>query len=208
MKTQVLLFMALLFFSSSVKSQSNDEAIVLKTATAPFKTDTIKVKESIGVAIDLLPPILSATTGHFGYSAQVWYGYNKNRIRGVVAGFQIPDKIMGNDSFKDLKTTATALIYDRFKNNNFQGWWLGAGLEFWNNTITSNTDYKDYNFNNYVATTGMGYIFTVYKNSYIEPWGAIHYVLNDEKVVVGNTEYQTKKFQGEVSLKIGWAFKL
>jgi hypothetical protein len=208
MKVQVLLLMALLFFSSSVKSQSNDEAIVLKNATAPFKTDTIKVKESIGVAIDLLPPILSATTGHFGYSAQVWYGYNKNRIRGVVAGFQIPDKIMGNENFKDLKTTATALIYDRFKNNNFQGWWLGAGLEFWHNTITSTTDYKDYNFNNYLATIGMGYIFTVYKNLYIEPWGAIHYTLNDEKIVVGNTEYQTKKFQGEVSLKIGWAFKL
>jgi hypothetical protein len=208
MKTQVLLLMALLFFSSSVKSQSNDEAIVLKKAASQFKTDTIKVKESIGVAIDLLPPVLSATTGCFGYSAQVWYGYNKNRIRGVVAGFQIPDKIMGNENFKDLKTTATALIYDRFKNNNFQGWWLGAGVEFWNNTITSNTNYKDYSFNNYLATTGMGYIFTVYKNLYIEPWGAIHYVLNDEKVVVGNTEYQTKKFQGEVSLKIGWAFKL
>jgi hypothetical protein len=208
MKTQVLLFMVLLFFSSSVKSQSNDEAIVLKNAVAPFKTDTVKVRESIGVAIDLLPPILSATTGHFGYSAQVWYGYNKNRLRGVVAGFHVPDKIMGNENFKDLKTTATALIYDRFKNNNFQGWWLGAGIEFWNNTITSNTDYKDYSFNNYVATTGMGYIFKVYKNLYIEPWGAIHYVLNDEKVVVGNTEYQSKKFQGEVSLKIGWAFKI
>jgi hypothetical protein len=208
MKTQVLLFMVLLFFSSSVKSQSNDEAIVLKNTAAPFKIDTIKVRESIGVAIDLLPPILSATTGHFGYSAQVWYGYNKNRLRGVVAGFHVPDKIMGNENFKDLKTTATALIYDRFKNNNFQGWWLGAGIEFWNNTITSNTDYKDYSFNNYVATTGMGYIFKVYKNLYIEPWGAIHYVLNDEKVVVGNTEYQSNKFQGEVSLKIGWAFKI
>jgi hypothetical protein len=34
----------------------------------------------------------------------------------------------------------------------------------------------------------------------------VHYVLSNESVSVNDTEYQTKKFQGEVSLKIGWHF--
>jgi len=170
------------------------------------QTDTIKTKQTIGVAIDLLPPVMSAMTNNFGYSAQLWYGYNKFRVRGVVAGFYMPDKMMGNSDFKDLKMTATAVIVDYFKDYNFKGWWIGAGFELWNSSITSKTNSKNYTFNNYVATAGGGYIFKVYKNFYVEPWGAVHYVLNNEKVTVGATEYKTKKFQGEVSLKVGWHF--
>jgi hypothetical protein len=168
------------------------------------QTDSILTKKTIGVAIDLLPPAMSAMANHFGYSAQLWYGYNKFRVRGVVAGFYMPDRMMGNSDFKDLKMTASALIVDYFKNYNFKGWWIGSGFELWNNTITSKTNNKSYSFNNYVATLGGGYIIKVYKNFYVEPWGALHYVLNNEKVVVGTTEYKTKKFQGEVSLKVGW----
>lgn len=170
------------------------------------QTDTIKTKQTVGVAIDLLPPVMSAMTNNFGYSAQLWYGYNKFRVRGVIAGFNMPDKMMGNSDFKDLRMTVTAVIIDYFKDNNFKGWWIGAGLELWNNSITSKIDNKKYTFNNFVATAGGGYIFKVYKNFYVEPWGAVHYVLNNDKASVGATEYKTKKFQGEVSLKIGWHF--
>jgi hypothetical protein len=55
-------------------------------------------------------------------------------------------------------------------------------------------------------TVGVAIIFKVYKNFYVEPWGALHYVLNNEEVSVNNTEYKTKKLQGEVSLKIGCHF--
>jgi hypothetical protein len=170
------------------------------------QTDSLKTKQTIGVAIDLLPPVMSAMTNNFGYSAQLWFGYNKLRMRGVVAGFYMPDKMMGNDDFKNLKMTASALILDYFKNYNFKGWWIGAGFELWNNSITSKIDSKNYSFNNYVATAGGGYIFKVYKNLYVEPWGAVHYVLNNEKATAATTEYKTKKFQGEVSLKVGWHF--
>jgi len=118
----------------------------------------------------------------------------------------MPDKLIGNNDFKDLKIAATALIFDCFKNYNFKGWWVGAGFEMWNNTITSKIDNNSYRFNNYVATAGCGYIFKVYKNFYVEPWGAVHYILNNEKVIVGAAEYKTRKFQGEVSLKVGWHF--
>lgn len=206
MKKQIVLFVVMVSLATTISAQSNVVEVTSHKSNLKSQTDSITTKQTFGVAIDFLPPIMSASTGHFGYSAQLWYGYKKFRVRGVIAGFQMPDKLMGNDEFKDLKTTATAVILDYFLKNNFKGWWFGTGFEMWNNTITSKIDNNNYTFNNYVATAGTGYIFKVYKNFYVEPWGALHYVINNEKVAVEDTEYKTKKFQGEVSLKIGWHF--
>ena len=206
MQKQFFLFVVLLSLATTISAQSDTREILSHKRTQKSQTDSIKIKQTVGVAIDLLPPIMSATTGNFGYSAQLWYGYKKIRVRGVVAGFTMPDKMMGNDDFTNLQTTATAFIFDYFLKNNFKGLWFGTGIEMWNNTITSKTDNQDYDFKDYVATAGSGYIFKVYKNFYVEPWGAVHYVLNNEEVTAGETAYKTKKFQGEVSLKVGWHF--
>jgi len=206
MKKQIILFLSMTVLAVSVSAQKSVVETTSQKRIHQSQTDSLKIKQTIGVSIDLLPPIMSATNGNFGYSAQLWYGYKKIRVRGVIAGFTMPDKLMGNDDFQDLNTIATALIFDYFLKNNFKGWWFGAGTEMWNNNITSKTDTWDYTFNDYVATAGSGYIFKVYKNFYVEPWGALHYVMNDEKVTVSATEYKTKKFQGEVSLKVGWHF--
>ena len=206
MKKQIFLFVAMVFLAATISAQSNAVEVTSHQRHLKTQTDSVTTKQTVGVAIDLLPPIMSASTGNFGYSAQLWYGYKKYRVRGVIAGFTMPDKLMGNDDFKDLKTTATALIFDYFLKNNFKGWWFGTGFEMWNNTITSKMNNQNYDLNDFVATAGSGYVFKVYKNFYIEPWGAIHYVMNNESVIIENTAYKTKKFQGEVSLKIGWHF--
>lgn len=206
MNKHILLIIALFCMATTIAAQSDLSETTSQKQPHKSQTDSLKIKQTIGVAIDLLPPIMSATTGNFGYSAQLWYGYKKYRVRGVIAGFTMPDKLMGNDDYTDLETTATALIFDYFLKNNFKGWWFGTGVEMWNNTITSKIDNHAYDFKDYVATAGSGYIFKVYKNFYVEPWGAMHYVINDEIVTVGVTEYKTKKFQGEVSFKVGWHF--
>lgn len=206
MKKRLTLFAILFSLATTISGQSDSNETKFQKTIQNSAIDSLKIKQTVGVAIDLLPPILSATTGDFGYSAQLWYGYKKFRVRGVIAGFTTPDKIMGNDDFTDLKTTATALIFDYFLKNNFKGWWFGTGLEKWDNTITSKLNDQDYGFKNYVSTAGSGYIFKVYKNFYVEPWGAIHYVMDNNKISVENTEYETKKIQGELSCKIGWHF--
>jgi len=206
MNKQLSLFFLLLSLASSIAAQTDSSEKSSFQPAQKAKTDTLVIKQTVGVAIDLLPPVMSALSGNFGYSAQLWYGYKKFRVRGVIAGFTLPDQYMGNEDFTNLETTATALILDYFLKNNFKGWWFGTGVEKWNNTITSKQNSQDYKFNDVVATAGSGYIFKVYRNFYVEPWGAVHYVLNDEKVTVGATEYSTKKFQGEISLKIGWHF--
>jgi hypothetical protein len=202
----VIFILCMMPLATIVSAQSTTDDLTIENPTRKSKTDTLRIKQTVGFAIDLLPPVLSATTGNFGYSGQVWYGYKKFRVRGVIADFYMPDKLMGNEDFQDLHTTATALIFDYFRDYNFKGWWVGAGVEMWNNKITSKTDYNNYAYKDYVATAGLGYIIKVYKNFYVEPWGAVHYVLSNESVSVTTTEYKTKKFQGEVSLKIGWHF--
>ncbi|MEI7828238.1 MAG: hypothetical protein WCI31_00640 [Prolixibacteraceae bacterium] len=206
MKKQFFLFVLLLSLTTAITAQPVLIETISQKQQHKSPSDSLKTKQTVGVAIDLLPPVMSAISGNFGYSAQLWYGYKKFRIRGVIAGFQMPDKLMGNDNFTKLKTTATALIFDYFLKNNFKGWWMGAGVEMWNNTITSKTTNLDGSFKDYVATAGSGYIIKVYKNFYVEPWGAVHCVLNNENAAAGTAEYQTRKFQGEVSLKIGWHF--
>lgn len=206
MKKQIFLFVVMMAMAATISAQADVVGKTSYKSNLKSQTDSLKTKQTFGVAIDLLPSIMSSTTGNFGYSAQLWYGYKKFRVRGVIAGFTMPDKLMGNDDFTNLETTATALIFDYFLKNNFKGWWFGTGVEMWNNTINSKTDNQNYTFKDYVATAGSGYIFKVYINFYVEPWGAVHYVMNDEKVSVGSTEYKTKKFQGEVSLKVGWHF--
>ncbi|MBC36192.1 MAG: hypothetical protein CL663_09145 [Bacteroidetes bacterium] len=184
--------------------------LVVFTTNAQQKSTSEKSDQasnhSYGVAVDLLPIVMSATQGKLGYSAQLWYGYKHIRFRGLIAGFTMPDKLMGNDDFTNLETTATAVIIDYFPQKDFKGWWFGASFEMWNNSITSKIDDSSHDFNNYVATASLGYIVPVYKKFYIEPWGAFHYVLNNEKVSVGNTEYKTKKFQAEISIKVGLKF--
>ena len=107
MKKQFFLFVVLMALVATVTAQSDADDSTSYKPNLKFTVDSPKIKHTVGVAIDLLPPVMSASTGNFGYSAQLWYGYNKFRVRAVIAGFQMPDKLMGNDDFKDLKTTAT-----------------------------------------------------------------------------------------------------
>lgn len=206
MQKQFFIWALTMALATTISAQTNLIRDTSENQTQYSQSLRVKNRQTVGVAIDLLPPIMSATTGNFGYSAQLWYGYKKIRFRGVIAGFQMPDKLMGNDDFLNLKTRATALIIDYFKDDNFKGWWYGIGCEMWKNTITSKLDNNNYNFKDYVITAGGGYIVKVYKNFYVEPWGAVHCVLNNEKVNVGATTYSSKKFQAEVSLKVGWHF--
>lgn len=180
--------------------------IICVNAGAKEKSDSLQIKQTVGFTIDLLPPVLSASAGSFGYSAQIWYGWKKLRFRYAIANYSMPDKLMGNDDFTGLKTTASALIFDYFLNYNFKGLWIGTGVERWNGSINLKSTNNKYHVNDWVATLGTGYIFKVYKNFYIEPWGAVHYVMNNESIDVNSFSYKTKRFQGEISLKIGWHF--
>lgn len=179
-------------------------AAALGVPAAP-SPDSARTPAAAGVAVDLLPPAMSAVTGHLGYSAQLWVGKGHLRLRGVVAGFRMPDGLMGNDHFRDLRMDVVAAIVDWFPGEGLKGWWIGGGGECWMQAIRSKADATRSRFSSPVATLGTGWIHELGSGFYVEPWAAAHLVLGDGKVTASDATYRPQRVQAELSLKLGWA---
>jgi hypothetical protein len=164
---------------------------------------------AIGFAVDLLPAVLSATAGSFGLGGQTWIGYDHLRIRLSGSKLTQPERILSSANFKDLETTALALIYDYTFGENFDRWWLGTGFEVWMNQIVEKESEEKAYWTNGVYTIGGGYIFRLPLNFYLELWGAAHVLMNNRKVnILTNTNYMLPQpVQPSASLKLGWIFE-
>lgn len=179
-------------------------AAALGVSAAP-SSDSARTPLTMGVAVDLLPPAMSAYTGHMGYSAQVWAGGAHLRLRGVAAGFRMPNGLMGNDRFRDLRMDVVAAIVDWFPGEGLKGWWIGGGGEYWMQAISSKADGKRSRFSSPVATLGTGWIHELGAGFYVEPWAAAHLVLGDGEAASSDATYRPQRVQAELSLKLGWA---
>ncbi len=126
----------------------------------------IKTK-TIGFEIDALPYI----TG--GYYGSVWIGNNHMRYRAIITKVNTP-KFMLKDGFTENKIQAYTLIADYFFKPNFQNWWVGAGFEYWRGQIQTDAKWSVSKYDNAIFTTGGGYVWTFYKNFYLNPWAGIH----------------------------------
>lgn len=177
-----------------------------ESALAPLPTSSRKL--ALGFTLDLLPTVLSATAGEFGMSGQIWMGIDHLRLRLVGAKISQPDWLAAKNGFRNRDTVVGALIFDYVFGDHFDKWWVGTGFEFWQNSIEhKNADGRAY-WTNLVWTLGAGYIWRVVGNFYIEPWAAVHVVMNDPDVSLADKSYNPFPVMGEVSLKIGWFFDL
>jgi hypothetical protein len=178
-----------------------------------FFTGTIFAEENknptaVGLTIDVLPTIMSATEKKPGYAFQTWFGSGHMRLRAVGAHMYYNDKLIGNNAFKDQSLNVGALIVDYVFGNHFDGAWVGGGYELWNNGIKNKKTGQTHHWNNNVMTIGGGYIVPVKGNFYIEPWGAAHLILNNKTIHSGDSSFTPKRFSAEVSLKTGYFFDL
>ncbi len=155
---------------------------------------------SIGFELDALPYI----TG--GYYGSVWVGHKHLRYRAIIAKTDIPDFFI-EDGFTNNEIKAYAVVVDYFFNPNLKGWWIGSGLEYWDAKIQTDARISTANYNNTIFTLGGGYIWKFYKNFYLNPWVAGHFIIaGDKDVVVDDSTFETKLFIPEISLKLGWHF--
>lgn len=155
---------------------------------------------SIGFELDALPYI----TG--GYYGSVWIGHNHFRYRAVISKVEIPDFVI-QDGFTNNENKAYAAIVEYFFRPDFEGWWIGTGIEYWENNIQTDAKLDTSEYNNTVFTIGSGYVWKFYKNFYLNPWVAGHLrIAGDKDVVVDESTFETKLFIPEVSLKLGWHF--
>jgi hypothetical protein len=163
--------------------------------------------DAIGVTIDLLPIVLSAAHGEAGGSLQLWYGHRHVRGRLVAAHIAFPDAF-ASDGFRDKTTDVGAAIVDYLFGDRFDGWWIGAGGEYWANRMINASNGEAGRWSNLVATAGGGYIWRVYRTFYVEPWGAAHLLVSGTHTTIGGADHDDQRVTAEVSLKLGVFFDL
>ncbi len=153
-----------------------------------------------GVELDVLP---YATGGYYG---SFWVGRDRLRVRPVIARTTLPD-FMVDDGFENADIDAYALVVDYFFHEGFKGFWVGGGVEHWQNSIENATSGGKATWSNTIATVGGGYIWRLKSGFYINPWAAGHLVVGGPtEVTVGDAVYRPSLFSPEVSIKLGWAF--
>jgi hypothetical protein len=189
-----------------LKSQAQEQASTPKPEMVGKKEAN---QLALGLTVDLLPIALSATAGEFGMSSQVWLGVDHLRFRLVGARLSQPNWLAAKDGFRNQRTTVGALIFDYVFGDHFDKWWVGTGIEVWRSSIGhEDAEQQRASWTNAVGTVGAGYIWPVFGNFYIEPWGAAHVVLNDPPIRLKGKTYEPLPVMGEVSLKVGWFLDL
>ena len=177
--------------------------LLLMASVAFSQADDSGSRVRVGLEIDALPYI----TGGQYFSA--WGGYNNFRLRGVFTHFESPSFIIP-DGFEDLKSDAYTLLVDYFPaadKNEFEKWWIGAGFEYWKNSVVNSSDKISGTYENLILTIGGGYVWKIWGNLYLNPWAAGHLALTGaDEMRIGNNDFTPKAFLYEASLKLGWYF--
>lgn len=166
-------------------------------SSGPAKSST---PITVGAELDMFPYL----TG--GYYGSLWVGSNHVRARGVITRATLPGFVT-EDGFEDNQIDVYAAIVDYFIHPDFQGLWIGGGIEYWNGNISLVDSPADAGYDNFIATLGVGYVWKFWKNLYLNPWAAVHVrVAGDDEVIVSNEQFNPRAVLPEASLKLGWHF--
>ena len=164
---------------------------------------------AVGFNLDLLPTAISAASGRLGYAPQVWLGIGHARIRFVGAHLELPDALaFAPKGFRHPTTTVFASIIDYTFGSQFDGAWVGSGVESWQSSIEHDGVAGSVHWSSTVFTVGAGYIWRFAGDFFLDPWAGAHVVLNPQTVSVGSFDYKPFPLQGEVSLKVGWFLRI
>lgn len=163
-------------------------------------SDSILTEQTFGTELDLLPYISG------GYYVSAWYGIDQFRFRAILTNTTVPEFVLA-DGYTNNKLKVYAFIMDYFFKKNFEGFWIGTGIEYWDSQIKFETENQTAEYNNTLFTFGGGYVWKFYDNFFLNPWAAFHYIIaGDKEVKVGSTTFKPNVFTPEASIKIGWYF--
>jgi hypothetical protein len=183
-------------------------------ATEPVATEPAQSgssRRAFGVAVDLLPIVLSAAAGEVGLSGQIWAGVDHFRFRLAGARIAVPNGIAAKNGFEDQTLLVAAGIVDYTFGPHFDGWWVGFGLEYWDSTMAiAASPGTTAAWEALMATFGGGYIFRFGRSVhfYLEPWGGLHLRMTPARLSYNGETYTPQRVQAEVSLKLGVFFDL
>lgn len=175
-------------------------SVLILCTSVPVSAGT---RPSLGFELDALPYL----TG--GWYGSCWMGRDGLRARMVVSDIFVPDFTV-QKGFQDSRTKAFALILDRFfgaDSKIFAGPWMGAGVEYWDNSIRRKGFSERADYTQRVATFGGGYVWRVHGGITLNPWAAAHARIGGaERVTTSGAVYRPARFLAEASIKLGWSF--
>ncbi len=163
--------------------------------------------KAAGYAVDLFPTVLSAVDKEPGYSFQAWAGFNNIKMRIVAAHLYQPDRVI-DKAFTNYEMNVTAFIIDYFFKDDLTGFWIGTGAELWNCSIENNSSGITAEWTDNILTAGSGYVWKLTDSVYLDPFAAVHYRMNDGKVIAGGEEFRRQRVSASASIKIGYMFNL
>ena len=159
-----------------------------------------KQKLSLGLEQDILPYLTK------GYYAALWSGKGHVRIRAITAHVHKPDFITP-DGFTNNEVTAYAILTDYFLNTDWDGWWAGVGLVYWDSSIQRKAAGNTTSYHNTLINGSLGFQWKFYKHFYLCPWAGLHLRVGGAKeVTVDGDSFTTPVLNPEASLKVGWYF--
>ena len=178
----------------------------IRGTVSPLQADD--ARRGAGFSADMFPTIVSASAGEPGFSFQGWAAFNHIKVRAIGGHMYLPPGLTGSGGFGNQELTVAAVIADYMFGDHFDGFWIGAGAEYWGNTISHEDTGEEFRWNNYVLTLGGGHIWRIYGNLYINPWAAVHYITNPREFDAAGDRFSQRKIQGSFSMKIGYFFDL
>jgi len=187
------------------------EPVVGEAVAAEPASESARSRRALGVGVDLLPIVLSATAGEVGLSAQVWAGFDHFRFRLVGARIAVPNGIAADNGFEDQVIGAVAGLVDYTFGPHFDGWWVGAGLEYWNSTMSiAASPGSTASWEALMATFGGGYMFQWGSSVhfYVEPWAGLHLRMTPARLSFNGETYTPQRVQVSASVKLGVFFDL
>ncbi len=180
------------FFGMSAMAQNADSTAV---KTEPFK---ISDSQTFGIELDMVPYF----TG--GYHVSLWYGKDHLRYRGVYSFTNVSVWATPN-GFKDHQLWKVAFEVDYFFKENFEGWWIDAGYQYWNSQIQDEEATQKLFYTNNVMTFGAGYVWKFASNFYLNPGASANILItNLGPFQLGGKTYTPSIITPEISLKLGW----
>lgn len=150
--------------------------------------------------VDLLP----LATG--GWYTSLAMGRNSMRVRAVASEVHVPDAFSPK-GWIDARIRAQALLVDRFFRPEFNGPWVGAGLEHWDELLKRENGMEPVRLKSFQATLGAGWVFNPGKGWTLNPWMAMHQrISGDREASIGRVVCRPRAVQVEASLKVGYSF--
>lgn len=148
--------------------------------------------------VDVLPVATGGWYGSLGAGRGRW------RARLVAAEVHVPDRFAPK-GWEDGRTRAVALLVDRAFRAEGSGFWVGGGLECWEERLRPAGGSDHAQLRSLQATLGCGWVIPLGRGFHLNPWLAVHQrVGGDREAVVAGQACRPRSLQAEASLKVGW----